>query len=99
MRGMNYLEAAQAAILRTHGCKASYVESVAITERYQVEIVWDGQVEVFAVDHPSGAVRCYAWGYEDAGQSHFVCVLGIGPIECAHDAVKAAAVAVTASQT
>ena len=42
---MNYLEAAQAAILRTHGCKASYVESVAITERYQDEIVWDGQVE------------------------------------------------------
>jgi hypothetical protein len=74
----------------------TYLESVAVTEKYQGAIVWDGQVEVFAVEHaPSGAKRCYAWGYEDAGWTHFICVLGIDPIKTATDAVRAAVVAET----
>jgi hypothetical protein len=90
---MNYLEAAQSAIRSTHGCDATYLESVAVTEMYQGKTVWDGQVEVFAVEHPSGAAHCYAWGYRNGDRTHFVCVLGLGPIASARDAVKAAVVA------
>ena len=78
---MNYLEAAQSAIRQTYGCEATYQESVLVTERHQGKVVWDGQVEVFSLpQQQSGATRCYAWGYEDAGQMHFICVMGIVPI-------------------
>ncbi len=97
---MNYLEAAQLAIRQTHGCEAVYQESVRVTERYQGKVVWDGQVEIFSVPHqPSGATRCYSWGYEDAGTTRFICVMGIPPIVSAEDAVKAAVVAETSRAT
>lgn len=62
--------------------------------------MWDGQVEVFSVpQQPAGATHCYAWGYDEAGTTHFICVMGIPPIASPEDAVKAALVAETSRST
>jgi len=93
---MDYIAELQAAILNLHGCKATYVETVPVTETFQGETVWEGEVEVFeTTDHPK-AKRIYAWGHatgEDDQARRYVCVLELPPVDSPQTAVKAAVVA------
>jgi len=59
---MTYLEMLTYAIRQTHGVEAHHVVTVPIREMWQGEVAWEGDVEVFQVEHPSGATRCYGWG-------------------------------------
>jgi hypothetical protein len=78
-----------------HGCTARYVEAVPIKETFQGRTVWEGEVQVFAVNHPQ-ASRCYAWSYSTTGTKRmFVCVLGVPPVVDARTAVQASIVAET----
>ena len=67
------------------------MESVRVTETFNGETVWDGEVEVFdLIDHPT-AVRAYAWAHEtDAGKLRHVAVLHEGPVDSPETAVRAA---------
>lgn len=86
-------EKLQKAIRDLHGCDATYLRSEPIREEYGGETVWDGEVEIFAVDHPSASLA-YAWAHEtDAGGRRYVAVLGLPPVKSARDAVRAAVVA------
>lgn len=45
------IEPLKAAIEEAYGCKASWVEFVCVTERFERETAWDGIVHVFNVLH------------------------------------------------
>lgn len=74
-----------------HGCDAEYAETVPVTEIFQDQIVWDGEVEVFEIlGHPT-AKRCYAWAYPtDTGGRRFMAVLEVPPVDSPLNAVRAA---------
>jgi hypothetical protein len=89
---MDYIAELRAAILNLHGCNATYVETVPVTEVFQGETVWQGEVEVFETkDHPK-AKRIYAWGHatgEDDQARRYVTVLELPPVTSPETAVKA----------
>jgi hypothetical protein len=90
---MTYLQGLVDAIAQTHGVEASHIETVPIREMWQGKVAWEGNVEVFEVAHPSGATRCYGWGYSfdgDSSRRQYVCVLGAGPVDSPLNAVRAA---------
>lgn len=82
------------AIRHMHGCGATWLESVPVHEVFQGETVWQGDVQVFAVEHPQ-ASRVYAWSHlvGDGPRRKFYAVLGAGPVV---DAVAAVRVAIAA---
>jgi hypothetical protein len=85
------IPALQDAIRHMHGCESTFVESVPVTEKFNGEIVWDGEVQTFdLVGHPK-AKRAYAWSYAtNAGKRKFLAVLQLGPVTDAITAVRAA---------
>jgi hypothetical protein len=90
---MTYIQGLTDAIAQTHGVAACHIETVPIREMWQGEVAWEGAVEVFAVEHSSGATRCYGWGYpadNDTTRRQYVCVLGLGPVDSPINAVRAA---------
>jgi hypothetical protein len=88
------IPALQEAIAHMHGLRSEWVESVSVTETFNGETVWDGEVQVFAVEHPT-ATRCYAWSHEagPGGRRKFFAVLGAPPVTDAFVAVRAALLA------
>ena len=93
---MDYIEELIDAIRRLHGCDADYLETVPVTETFQDETVWQGDVEVFNIRGHPKATRCYAWshlaGKKDEGK-RFIAVLELPPVDSAETAVKAAIMA------
>lgn len=83
------------AIRHMHACEATWLESVPVTETFRGETVWEGVVQVFAVEHPSGASRVYAWSHAvgEGPRRRFFAILGAGPVV---DAVAAVRVAIAA---
>ena len=82
----------QRAVEHLHGCRATWVEDVTVREHFAGNVVWDGVVSVFAVDHPKAA-RAYAWSYvtdEQAQRRRFLAILGLPPVNDPVDAVRAA---------
>jgi len=81
------------AIRHLHGLEATWVESVPVREGHQGQVVWDGEVQVFAVEH-SKASRVYAWSHEGSagGKRRFHAVLGAAPVTGAAEAVRVAIV-------
>lgn len=79
------------AIENLHGCKATWRESVPVTEMFNGETVWTGEVHVFDVDHPDSDT-CYAWSHSvDVSENRqFYAVLGKPPVDTPRDAVRAA---------
>ncbi len=89
----DYLRELANAILQTHGVEALNIETVPVREMWQGRVAWDGDVEVFDIARPSGATRCYGWGYpcdEDPSRYQYVCVLALGPVDSPINAVRAA---------
>lgn len=81
------------AIMHTHGLAATWIESVPVHETHNGVTVWDGAVQVFAVQHPK-ASRCYAWSHESGpnGRRRFHVVLGASPVDSPVAAVRTAIV-------
>ena len=75
------------------GCASTLLEIVPVTETFEGEMVWRGEVSVFKLTgHPAGAKKCYAWSHAVEGSDHrrFVVVLHWPPIESPQTAVRAA---------
>jgi hypothetical protein len=89
----HYIEQLQDAIRRLHGCESQYLETVEVTETFQGQIVWQGDVEVFNIRGHPKAQRVYAWahasGKDDQGK-RFIAVLELPPVTSAQTAVRAA---------
>lgn len=79
------------AIRHLHGLEASWLESVPVHEKHEGQTVWEGKVQVFAVEHPK-ASRVYAWSHESGpgGRRRFHAVLGAAPVDGAQAAVRVA---------
>lgn len=95
MNFADYISELKAVILNLHGTDAEHVETVPVTEEFQGQTVWEGEVEVFDLhDHPK-AKRAYAWvhftGDEGEGR-RYVTVLELPPVTSPETAVKASIV-------
>ena len=90
---MDYIFELQDVIKRLHRCKSEYLETVPVTETFQGQTVWKGDVEVFRlIDHPKAKI-CYAWAHatgENDQARRYVAVLELPPVDSPQTAVKAA---------
>jgi len=78
------------AIKHMYGLDAKWLESVPVHEQHEGRTVWQGEVQVFAVEHPK-ASRVYAWSHEtENGRRRFHAVLGQPPVDGAEMAVRTA---------
>ena len=89
----DYIDELKAVILNLHGATAKHVETVPVTEEFQGETIWQGQVEVFDIRGHPKAKKVYAWGHstgdDDQGR-RYVAVLELPPVTSPQTAVKAA---------
>jgi hypothetical protein len=88
----HYIKELQAVILNLHNCEAIYLETVPVTETFQGETVWQGEVEVFELRGHPKAKRAYAWGHvtgESDQARRYVTVLELPPVDSPQTAVKA----------
>jgi hypothetical protein len=84
-----YIKSLGELFTKLHDCKAKHVETVPVTERFQGQTVWEGQVEVFDLKGHPKASTGYAWGYDKVKASEGVAVLGITPVVSPLTAVRA----------
>lgn len=84
-----YIERLRMVIKRLHGCDSRWRRSEPVTETFEEQTVWDGEVEVFAIDHPQ-ARTAYAWSDADG---NFTAVLGVPPALDPQNAVRVSIVA------
>ena len=88
---MTNIEELQDAIRQIHNAKATYRESVSVTETWQGQTIWDGIVEVFDLHGHTNADTAYAWSREtDDGIKSHVAVLHVPPVVSPITAVRAA---------
>src|SRR5262249_14674817 len=89
------LDQIKQALESQHGGKASFVQSVPVTERHRGVTIWEGIVYVFDLAGHPAASRAYAWSspIEGSDKRRFFAVLGIPPIISPVDAVRAAIIA------
>lgn len=91
---MEYLAELRSTIQRLHKCEASHTRTEAVREVVNGQVMWEGNVEVFAIVGHDRALRCYAWGHlHDDGRWEVTTVLAIPPVISAQSAVLAAFVA------
>lgn len=88
---MNYLGELRSTIQRLHRCEAAHTRTEQVREVTGGRVLWDGNVEVFALLGHDRALRCYAWGHlHPEGQWEVTTVLAIPPVISAQTAVLAA---------
>jgi hypothetical protein len=87
---MTEIERLQKTFRDLHGCDSIHSMSVPVHETFQGQRAWEGTVEVFFLpDHPR-AEEGYAWSYKAAnGETRYVAILGIPPLNTPIDAVRA----------
>ena len=91
---MTETERLQKAIRDLHGLESEYVKSVPVREIFQGKTVREGDVRVFRVRGHPQAQRAYALSYiGEAGETRYLAVLGVPPIDSAQKAVQAAVMA------
>jgi hypothetical protein len=89
------IEQIRLAVETMHRCHASHEASTPILEMFRNQKVWEGVVESFALTGHPKAKRCYAWSYQDKGETQYVTALEIPPVESPITAVRAAIAAET----
>jgi len=77
------------AIETMHHCNASHEASTPIMETLRGQKVWAGVVESFTLTGHRKAKRCYAWSYQDNGETQYVTALEIPPVELPITMVRA----------
>lgn len=79
------------AVERNFNCEAEWLRTERVTETFQGQSVFDGDVEVYAIKGHPEADLCYAWSYTtDEGRERVMTVLQVSPVVSAVDAVRAA---------
>lgn len=86
-----YQEDLRDAIKRMYEVDSTYLDTEPVVEVFKGEVVWMGDVEVFAVHNHPKAVKAYAWSFQDDdGATKYLAVLGLPPVTSAQEAVRAA---------
>ncbi len=88
------IEELKKAVENLHRCRAHFIESLVVKEKFQDKTVWEGIVFVFDLQKHSTATKAYAWSspIEGSSKRRFFAVLHQGPVKSAQDAVRAAIV-------
>lgn len=82
------------AVESQHGGKASFVQSVPVSDTFEGQQAWRGTVAVFDLAGHPKATRAYAWTRElPDGRTRTYAVLHLPPVASPVDAVRAAIVA------
>lgn len=77
------------AIRHLYDCDATWVKSVPVCETFRGETVWEGEVQVFEVEHPQASlIYCWSEAAGEEGRRQFFAVLGAGPVTDALTAVQ-----------
>ena len=84
-----YITALAKAFSDLHGCQAKHLETVPVVEQFQGKIVWEGEVEVFALTNHPKAKKGYAWSYNENDKDHVTAVLELPPVISPKTAVQA----------
>lgn len=88
---MSEIETLKDATAVMHGCDSSHLSTEPVTELFEGDLAWTGDVEVFELSGHEKAKICYAWSYLDESEERqYTTVLKIPPIGSPVDAVKAA---------
>ncbi len=89
------IEELRKGILHLYGARsARHLETVPVKESFQGQTVWEGEVEVFALEGHPTAQRAYAWSHPtDRGTRKVFAVLHQGPVDSPLNAVRASIVA------
>ncbi len=91
---MEYIPELRGTIQRLHHCEASHTRTEPVKQVLDGRLLWEGDVEVFALLGHDNALRCYAWGHMNAdAQWEVTTVLAIPPVISAETAVLAAVAA------
>lgn len=85
-----YLAKIKDAIEVMHRCKARHVSTSPVTEYFEGKLAWTGEVETFDLQGHPKAQRCHAWSYEENGETQYVTVLEIPPVDSPSSAVTIA---------
>lgn len=73
-----------------HECTATHRDSVHVTERFQGQTVWDGDVQVFEIEGNPDATICYAWSYgKSASFRQYKAILHAEQVDSPQAAVRA----------
>jgi hypothetical protein len=80
----------QKAVEKAAGCLAAHLESVAVIEGFRDQTIWQGVVEIFALQGHARAKRAYGWQTGDGADAQFTAVLEIPPVDSPNAAVKVA---------
>jgi hypothetical protein len=83
-----YIERLKLAVEQLHRCAAVHVATAPVHEVFNGKTVWQGDVEIFKINHPR-AKRCFAWFHRDEKGERLVAVLEIPPIVSPVTAVRA----------
>jgi hypothetical protein len=79
----------QAAIRQMHKCEAFHHKTVFLVERFQGNVIWQGDIEVFDLTGHPQATRCFAWLHqEEGGGERSVVLLDKWPVNSPQMAVK-----------
>jgi hypothetical protein len=90
----DYVTELRATIQRLHHCEASHTRTEKVREVVGGQVLFEGDVEVFALLGHDRALRCYAWGHLNENRLWEVtAVLAIPPVISATTAVLAAVAA------
>lgn len=83
------------AVEMQHGCTATLIQSVPVTERHGNAIVWEGVIHVFQIHGHPKTHKAYAWSspIEGSDKRRFFAVLHMPPVTSPAEAVRAAIVA------
>ncbi len=89
------VESLRLAVESLHSCRATFGQTVPVSETFQGQPVWEGVVHVFEIEGHPTATRAYAWSspIEGSDKRRFFAVLQLGAIKSPVDAVRAAIVA------
>jgi hypothetical protein len=79
---------------KMHGCLASFLEDVAVVEKFGEKTVWSGMVSVFNLTGHPQAKECYAWSspIEGSTKRRYYAILHVPPIDSPEKAVRASIV-------
>ena len=84
-----YLNLLQGAVESRHQCRATHLDSIAVSEVSSNQTVWQGVVEVFELTGCPHAALCYGWiANPSKTAQQFVFILHKGLITTPQNAVR-----------
>jgi hypothetical protein len=79
----------QRAVEKAAECPAKHLESSAVVEYFREQTIWEGIVEIFALEGHARAKRAYGWQTGAGANATFTAVLEIPPVISPNTAVRA----------